>query len=71
MNKSVQVPRIFLNLFPYLILTLEIKHIRHKIQRILVVLHLLLQPGEVEAVRQVLLVDLAKVLVAAGGDELS
>lgn len=65
------MPRIFLNLLPYLILALEIKHIRHKIQRILVVLHLLLQPGEVEAVRQVLLVDLAKVLVAAGGDELS
>jgi hypothetical protein len=51
--------------FSHLIVAVQVEHVRDEIQRILVVLHLRIEPREVEPVRQVILVDLAKVLVAS------
>ena len=59
-----------LDLLAHLIVAVEIEHIGHKIQSILIVLHLSVEASEIEAVRQVILVDLAEVLVAARGYEL-
>lgn len=54
----------------HLVVAVEVEHVRNEVERILVVLDLGVEAREVEAVRQVLLVDFAKVLVAAGRDEL-
>lgn len=54
----------------HLVVAVEVEHIGYQVQRILVVLDLRVQTRQVEAVCQVLLVNLAKVLVAAGRDEL-
>lgn len=70
MNEPVKVPSRLFNLFPHLIVAVEVEDVRHEVERILVVLHLGIEAGQVEAIREVLLIDLAKVLVAAGGDEL-
>jgi hypothetical protein len=57
------VPRRLLDLLAHLIVAVEVEDVCHEVEGILVVLHLGVQPGEVEAVGQVLLVDLAEVLV--------
>jgi hypothetical protein len=49
----------------HVIVAVEVEHVRHQVERILVVLHLGVEARQVEAVRQVVLVDFAKVLVAA------
>lgn len=64
------MPRRLLDLFPHLIVAVEVKHIGDEIERILIVLDLGVEASEVEAICQVVLVNLAKVLVSAGGDEL-
>lgn len=70
MDKPVQVPGRFLYRLAHLVVAVEIEHVGDQVKRILVVLDLGVEARQVEAVRQVLLVDLAKVLVAAGRDEL-
>lgn len=61
--QAVEVPRRLLDLLAHLIVAVEVEDVCHEVEGILVVLHLGVQPGEVEAVGQVLLVDLAEVLV--------
>lgn len=69
MHKPIKMSSTLLNTLPQLILTIHIKHIGDNIERIGVVLHFILQPREVEPVVEVILVDFAKVLVAARGYE--
>ena len=70
-NQAVQVPgRLFYGL-AHLVIAVEIEHVCHEVQRILVVLHLRVEAGEVEPVGQVVLVDFAKVLIAARRYELA
>lgn len=59
------MPRRFLNLFPHIIVAVEVEDVGYKIQRILVVLNLGIQTCEVEAVGKVFLVNFAKVLVSS------
>lgn len=54
----------------HVIVTVEIEDVGDEVQRILIVLDLGVEACEVEAVRQVVLIDFAKVLVAARRDEL-
>jgi len=54
-----------LNLLPDIVVAVKVEDIGDHVQRILVVLDFGLQAGQVEAVRQVLLVDFAEVLMAA------
>lgn len=70
MNESVKVSRTLLNRLPHLIVAVKIEHIVDEVECILVVLHLCVQAGQVEAILEVILIDLAKILVAAGRDEL-
>lgn len=60
----------FLNLFPHLIVAVEVEDIGYEVERILVVLYFGVQAREVEAVGQVLFVNLAEVLVSSGGYKL-
>lgn len=65
MHQAVQVPGRTLNGLAHIIVAVEVEDIRHQIERILVVLDLGVEAGQVEAIRQVVLVDLAKVFVAS------
>jgi hypothetical protein len=70
MNKAVQVSsRLFYRL-PHLIIAVQVENVGDEIQSILVILDLSVQARQVEAIREVVLVDLAEVLIAAGGYEL-
>lgn len=70
MHKSIQMPGRLFNRLAHLILAVEVKHIRHQVQRILVVLYFGVEASQVEAVHKVLFVDFAKVFIAARRDEL-
>lgn len=70
MYKAVQVPCRLFNRLAHVIVTIEIEHIRHEIQRVLVVGNIGVDTGQVEAVRKVVLVDFAEILVAPRRDEL-
>jgi hypothetical protein len=65
MDEPVQMPGRFLYRFAHLIVAVEVEHVRNKVEGILVVLHLVVEACQVEAIGQVLFVDLAEVLVAA------
>lgn len=70
MYKPIQMSRTLLNGLAHIIIAVQVEDISHKVQRILVVLNLGVESREVEAIGEVVFVDLAEVLVAAGGDEL-
>jgi hypothetical protein len=65
MDQAVEMPRRFLDLLPHLIIAVEVENIGNKIERILIVLDFSIQAREIEAVRQVLFVDFAEVLIAS------
>lgn len=71
MDQSIEMAGRFLNLFPQIIIGVEVKHIRHEVQSILVVGDFGVQTGEVEPVRQVILVDFTEVLVPPRRDKLN
>lgn len=48
----------------HLVLAVEVEHVCHQVEGILVVLDFRVKARQVEAVREVLLVDLAEILVA-------
>lgn len=64
------MPRRLLNRLPHLIVTIQIKNIRHQVQCILVILHFGIQAREVKAIRQVILINFAKVLITPRGNKL-
>ena len=64
------MPRRLFNLFSHVVLTLKIELVSDQVQRVLIILHFRLQASQVEAVRQVFLINLTKVFMAARRDEL-
>jgi hypothetical protein len=54
-----------LNLLAHIIVAVKVEDVGHEVERILVVLNFGVQTRQIEAIRQVLLVDFAKVLVAS------
>lgn len=68
--KPIEMPRRLFNLFSHVVLTLKIELVSDQVQRVLIILHFRLQASQVEAVRQVFLINLTKVFVAARRDEL-
>lgn len=65
MHQSIEVASAFLDLLPHIVVDLHVEHICDQIECILVVLHFRVKACEIEAVGEVILVDLAKVLVAS------
>lgn len=70
MNETVQVPGRLLYCFPHIIVAVEVEDIGDEVESILVVLDLGVEARQVEPIRDVVLVDFAKVLIASRGDEL-
>ena len=50
--------------FAHFVIAVEIKDIRNQVKGILIILNLGVETSKVETIRQILLVDLAEVLVA-------
>lgn len=70
MNQAIQMSRRFLNLLAQVVVCIEVENIRHEVQRILIVRYFGVQAGKVEAIGQVLLVDLTEVLISTRRNEL-
>jgi hypothetical protein len=70
-HEAVQRAGRLFNRLALFVLAVDVKHIVDEVKRMLVVRHLRVKAGEVEPVGQVVLVNLAKVLVAAGRDKLT
>jgi hypothetical protein len=66
MNKTVEMTGGLFDLLTQIIIGIEVEDISHQVQRILIVRDLGIQTSQVETVCQVILVDLAEVLVASG-----
>lgn len=64
MDQPVEVACRLLDRLAHLIVAVEVEYIGHKVERVLVILDLRVEPRQVEAVGQVVLVDLAEVLVS-------
>lgn len=64
------MPRALLDLYAHIVVDVHVKDIGDEVEGILIILHLGVEAGQIEAVGEVVLVDFAKVLVAAGADEL-
>ena len=58
------MPCRFFDLVAHVVVDFHVEDVGHEVQRILVVLHLGVEASQVEAIRQVIFVDFAKVLVA-------
>jgi hypothetical protein len=69
-DEAVQVAGRLLDGLAHLVVAVEVEHVGHEVQCILVVLDLGVEARQVEAVRKILLVNLAEVLIAAQRDEL-
>ena len=68
--EAVEVPGRLLDLFAHLVFAVEVEDICDEIKCVLIILHFSVEAGEIETVGQIFFVDLAKVFVATGGDEL-
>lgn len=64
------MPCRLLYLFAHLIVAVEIEHVGDEVQGVLVVCDISVQAGEIEAVGEVIFINFAKILIAAGGDKL-
>ena len=56
--------RRFLDLLTHLIIAVEVEDIGDKVESILVVLNVSVEAGEVEAVGQIVFIDLAEIFIA-------
>jgi hypothetical protein len=70
MDKAIEMTGRFLDLLPQIIIGVEVEDIGHEIERILIVRDLGVQTSQVEAIRQVIFVDLAEILISSGRDKL-
>ncbi len=71
MNQTVEVSRRLFNLLAHVIVAVQVKDVRDQIKGILVVLDVGVEACQVEAVREVVFVNFAKVFIAAGRYKLS
>lgn len=58
------------NLLAHVVIAIKVEDVGDKVESILIVLDIGVETSEIEAVSQVVFVNLAEILVAAGGDEL-
>ena len=64
------MPCRFLDLLSHVIVTVQVKDISDEVKSVLIILDIRVEPGKVEAVCEIVFVDLAKVLIATRRDEL-
>lgn len=70
MHQPVEMTSRFLYLLAHVIIAIKVEDVGDKVESILVVLDVGVEAGEVEAIGQIVFVNLAEILVAAGRDEL-
>ena len=70
MHQAIEMSCALLYLLAHIVVHLHIEDIRNEVERILIVLDFSVEASQVESISQVVLVDLAEVLVAARGYEL-
>ncbi len=70
MDQAVQVPCRLLDLLPHIIVAIQVKDISDEVKSVLIILDVRVEPSKVEAVCEVVFIDLAKVFIASGRDEL-
>ena len=70
MHHSVEVSSGLLDLFSHLIVAIEVEDISDEVEGVLIVVDFGVETSQVESVGKVFFVDLAKVFVATGRDEL-
>ena len=70
MDQAVQVPRRFLDLLSHIIVAIQVKDISDEVKSVLIILDVRVEPSKVEAVCEVVFIDLAKVFITSGRDEL-
>ncbi len=64
------MPCRFLDLLPHIIVTVKVKDISDEVKSILIILDIRIEPSKVEAIREIVFVDLAEIFVASRRDEL-
>lgn len=70
MNQTVEMPCGLLDLLPHIVIAVQVEDISDKVKSVLIVLDVRIETSKVEAIREIVLVDLAEVLVSSGRDEL-
>jgi hypothetical protein len=70
MDQAIEMTGRLLHGVPHLLVAVDIERVRNQVQGMLVVLDFGVEARQVEAVEDVVFVNLAKVLVAAGRQEL-
>lgn len=70
MNYSIKMPCGLFDLLSHVILAVKVEDIGNEVQRILVVLYFGVQAGKIKAIRKVILIYLAEVLITARGKKL-
>ena len=65
------MPGSLLDLFAHVIIAVKVENIGYQVQSVLKILNLTIEAREVESIGQVLLVNIAKILIAARCNELN
>lgn len=70
MHQAVERPCRLLNLFPHLIVTVHVENVSHKVKSVLIVRNICVESSQVEAVREIVFVDITEVFVSPRRNEL-
>jgi hypothetical protein len=70
MDQAIEMTSGLFNLFAKVVVGVQIEDVRDQVHSVLVILHLGVETGKIETVQEVLLINLAKVLIATRRDEL-
>ena len=65
MHQSIKMACALLDLLTHLIIDVHVEDIGHEIERVLVVLHFGVEPSQIEAVSEVILVNFAEVFISS------
>jgi hypothetical protein len=65
MDQPVKMPCRLLDRFTHLIIAVQVENIRNEVERVLVILDFGVEASQVEAIGQVVLINLAEVFVAS------
>lgn len=59
------MPCRFLDLLSHIVVTIQVKDVSDEVQSVLIILHIRVEPSKVEAVCEIIFVDLAEVFIAS------
>ncbi len=64
------MPCRFLDLLSHIIVTVKVKDISDEVESILIILDIRIEPSKVEAIREIVFINLAEIFVTSRRDEL-